>query len=127
MWEECLSNVLLFLASCKYHLHAFITPGLYTFYLFLSSFMYCDLWPYIWLVFKSGFKSRAGYIGRGTVSTFLSIFSLCGIFFWRIEPKWNILFYPLDTQNAKKQKLKCWFFSKQQQLYFIQIVSKKPK
>ena len=22
---------------------------------FWSSFMYCDLWPYVWLVFKSGF------------------------------------------------------------------------
>ena len=39
---------------------AIITRGLYTFW---SSFMYCDLWPYVWLVFKSGFKSRAGYSG----------------------------------------------------------------
>ena len=29
--------------------------------------MYCDLWPYVWLVFKSGFKSRAGYSGALTV------------------------------------------------------------
>ena len=29
--------------------------------------MYCDLWPYVWLVFKSGFKSRAGYSGARTV------------------------------------------------------------
>ena len=25
--------------------------------------MYFDLWPYVWLVFKSGFLSRAGYSG----------------------------------------------------------------
>ena len=34
---------------------------------FWSSFMYSDLWPYVWLVFKSGFKSRAGYSGACTV------------------------------------------------------------
>ena len=34
---------------------------------FWSSFMYCDLWPYVWLVFKSGFESRAGYSGARTV------------------------------------------------------------
>ena len=34
---------------------------------FWSSFMYCDLWPYVWLVFKSGFKSRAGYSGARMV------------------------------------------------------------
>ena len=29
--------------------------------------MYCDLWPYVWLVFKSRFESRAGYSGTRTV------------------------------------------------------------
>ena len=29
--------------------------------------MYCDLWPYVWLVFESGFKSRAGYSGARMV------------------------------------------------------------
>ena len=29
--------------------------------------MYCDFWPYVWLVFKSGFYSRVGYSGAGTV------------------------------------------------------------
>ena len=32
--------------------------------------MYCDLWPYVWLVFKSGFLSRAGYDGTRTVSIY---------------------------------------------------------
>jgi hypothetical protein len=29
--------------------------------------MYCDLWPYVWLVSNSGFYSRAGYSGARTV------------------------------------------------------------
>ena len=29
--------------------------------------MYCDLWLYVWLEFKSGFYSRAGYSGARTV------------------------------------------------------------
>ena len=29
--------------------------------------MYCDLWPYLWLVFKSGFWSRAAYSGARMV------------------------------------------------------------
>ena len=29
--------------------------------------MYCDHWPYVWLVFKSSFQSRAGYSGVHTV------------------------------------------------------------
>ena len=31
--------------------------------------MYCELWPYVWLVFKSGFYSRAAYDGARTVTT----------------------------------------------------------
>ena len=39
-----------------YRTRAIITRGLYTFYLlFEKQFMDCDLWPYVWLVFKSGF------------------------------------------------------------------------
>ena len=34
---------------------------------FWSSFMYCDLWPYVWLINESGFKSRAAYGGARTV------------------------------------------------------------
>ena len=30
--------------------------------------MYCNLWPYVWLVFKSGFLSRAAYDGARTVT-----------------------------------------------------------
>ena len=29
--------------------------------------MYCDLWPYVWLINESGFKSRAAYGGARTV------------------------------------------------------------
>ena len=29
--------------------------------------MYCDLWPYVWLIIESGFKSRAAYGGARTV------------------------------------------------------------
>ena len=36
--------------------------------IFRSSFMYCDLWPYVWLINQSGFKSRAAYGGARTVS-----------------------------------------------------------
>ena len=38
---------------------------------FWSSFMYCELWPYLWLVFKSGFQSKADYSGWWTVNNFL--------------------------------------------------------
>ena len=41
---------------CKYCTRAIISRGLYTFLPhFQRPFMYCDLWPYVWLVFKSGF------------------------------------------------------------------------
>jgi hypothetical protein len=30
--------------------------------------MYCELWPYVWLEFKSGFYSGAGYSGACTVT-----------------------------------------------------------
>ena len=40
----------------NYHTRAIISRGLYTFLpQFQRPFMYCDLWPYVWLVFKSGF------------------------------------------------------------------------
>ena len=29
---------------------------------FWSSFMYCDIWPYVWLVFKSGLQWRASVL-----------------------------------------------------------------
>ena len=45
---------------------------------FWSSFMYCDIWPYVWLVFKSGLKSRAGYSGARTVGLFKSDKSFWG-------------------------------------------------
>ena len=39
-----------------YRTRAFISRGLYIFLPhFQRPFMYCDLWPYVWLVFKSGF------------------------------------------------------------------------
>ena len=36
--------------------------------------MYCDLWPYVWLINESGFKSRAAYGGARTV--FTNLFNL---------------------------------------------------
>ena len=38
--------------------------------------MYCDLWPYVWLVFKSGFSSRAGYSGARTVIELIQMAAL---------------------------------------------------
>ena len=39
-----------------YRARAIISRGLYTFLPhFQRPFMYYDLWPYVWLVFKSGF------------------------------------------------------------------------
>ena len=39
-----------------YRTRAIISRGLYTFLpYFQRPFMYCDLWPYVWLVFKGGF------------------------------------------------------------------------
>ena len=39
-----------------YRTRAIISRGLYTFLPhFQRPFMYCDLWPYVWLVFKSSF------------------------------------------------------------------------
>ena len=56
------------------HTRAFITRGLYTFYplcevqkRFFQGAFFLNVWPYVWLVFKSGFKSRAGYDGARTV------------------------------------------------------------
>ena len=50
-----------------------ITRGLYTFYPifedqkhFLRSFFFVEFRPYVRLVFRSGFKSRAGYSGVRT-------------------------------------------------------------
>ena len=51
-----------------YRTRAIISHGLYTFSPhFQRPFMYCDLWRYVWLVFKSGFWSRAAYDGARTV------------------------------------------------------------
>ena len=64
-----------------YRSRAIITRGLYTFYpifegqkRFLGAF-FVKFWPYVWLVFKSGFKSRAGYSGARTVYAGASIAS----------------------------------------------------
>ena len=39
-----------------YRTRAIISRDLYIFLPhFQRPFMYCDLWPYVWLVFKSGF------------------------------------------------------------------------
>ena len=48
-----------------YRTRAIISRGLYTFLPpFQRPFMYCDLWPYVWLVFKSGLWWRV--YGRHT-------------------------------------------------------------
>ena len=54
-----------------YRMRAIITRGLYNFTNFLKFFQgafFFKFWPYVWLVFKSGFKSRAGYDGARTVN-----------------------------------------------------------
>ena len=51
-----------------YRTRAIIIRGLYTFLPhFQRPFMYCDLWPYVWLVLKSGLQSRTAYDGAHTV------------------------------------------------------------
>ena len=61
-------------------MRAIITSSLYIFYPLFEVHL-CDLWPYVWLVFKSGFYSRAGYSGACTVykrlHEFISIFVNC--------------------------------------------------
>ena len=43
-----------------YRTRTIISRGLYTFLPhFKRPFMYCDLWPYVWLIFKSGLWWRA--------------------------------------------------------------------
>ena len=44
----------------KYLLYArhYNPKFVYFYLLFLKLIMNCDLWPYVWLVFKSGFNSR---------------------------------------------------------------------
>ena len=61
-----------------YRTRAIITRGLYTFYplfevqkRFFKEFFFLKFWPYVWLVFKSGLKSRAGYDGARTVNKIL--------------------------------------------------------
>jgi hypothetical protein len=53
--------------------------------------MYCDLWPYVWLVFKSGFYSRAGYSGARTVYDFST-------------PRTGLYRYHGPQKNFKKAK-----------------------
>ena len=60
-----------------YRTCAIITRGLYTFYpifeglkCFFTGAFFVKFWTYVWLVFKSGFKSRAGYSGVPTVICF---------------------------------------------------------
>ena len=44
------------LVKNSYRTRAIISRGLYIFLPhFKRPFMYCDLWPYVWLIFKSGF------------------------------------------------------------------------
>ena len=59
-----------------YRTRAIITRVLYTFgslfevqKRFFKELFFLKFWPYVWLVFKSGFQSRAGYSGAGTVPT----------------------------------------------------------
>ena len=53
----------------KYHTRTIITRGLYDLYpLFEVHLCTCDLWPYVWLVFKRGFYSRADYSGGARLS-----------------------------------------------------------
>ena len=53
------SNKSCFLIGNKLYIYctrAIISRGLYIFLPhFKRPFMYCDLWPYVWLIFKSGF------------------------------------------------------------------------
>ena len=63
-----------FILGISYRTRAIITRGLYTFYpvfkvqnRFFKGLFFLKFWPYVWLVFKSGFKSRAGYNGARTV------------------------------------------------------------
>ena len=63
------TNKILNMSGIAYRTRAIISCGLYTFLPhFQGPFMYCDLWPYVWLVFKSGFQSRAAYDGARMVS-----------------------------------------------------------
>ena len=53
--ENTENNGLLFILNSTYRTRAIISRGLYTFLpYFQRPFMNCDLWPYVWLVFKSG-------------------------------------------------------------------------
>jgi hypothetical protein len=62
------------LDSHKYHTSAFITRGLYSLFevqkRFFKGIFFLKFWLYVWLVFKSGFESRAGYSGARTVFFF---------------------------------------------------------
>ena len=63
-----------------YRTRAIIIRGLYNFYhifevhfFVLKGFFFGKFCPYVWLVFKSGFKSRAGYSGAGTVYSYVQM------------------------------------------------------
>ena len=48
--------MLVYALETIYRTRAIISRGLYIFLPhFQGPFIYCDLWPYVWLVFKSGF------------------------------------------------------------------------
>ena len=58
--------------------------------------MYCDLWPYVWLINESGFKSRAAYDGARTVCIFFfeKVWSETGWSFFRVS--FGGSFYSVD-------------------------------
>ena len=50
-----MNNEVVEMAKKEYRTRTIISRGLYSFLpLFQRPFMYCDLWPYVWLEFKSG-------------------------------------------------------------------------
>ena len=94
-----------------YRTRAIITRGLYTFYPLFGvqkRFFKVQFWPYVWLVFKSGFYSKAGYSGARTVNQntyddWLSLHSqvLC-INQLQINTIWRMY---LDDTNIKWQSV----------------------
>ena len=58
--------------------------------------MYCDLWPYVWLINESGFKSRAAYDGARTVFIYRKI----------LTPLCNSL---MILRNSRKLPVKLFF------------------
>ena len=73
--------------------------------MFFKGAFFIKFWPYVWLVFKSSFKSRASYSGMHTV---LQNWTMCTNYRFHNKSGTNNQFQSI----SKQQRLQKWYLSK---------------